>query len=111
MSISAASAVATRPCAYCGKPVPARMNHCPFCREAVPEVKLSPRFSSEGRQQIRRGLLYMLLAGVIYYFAGGYSNFKMPVRLPPPINVYLAPAVFLGGLAMTLYGLFKRMRS
>ena len=111
MSTSAAQAVTTRPCAYCGKPVPAHMNRCPSCREAVPEVRLSPRLSAEGGRQIRRGLLYMLLAGVIYYFAGGYSGFKLPVRLPPPINAYLAPTVFLGGAAMTLYGLFKRLRS
>ena len=53
----------------------------------------------------------MLLAGVIYYFAGGYSGFKIPIQLPPLVNAYLAPVVFLGGAGMTLYGLFKRLRS
>jgi len=43
-------------------------------------VQLSSRpRSTAGRLQIRRGLLYMLLAGVIQYFAGGYSSFTVPV--------------------------------
>ena len=51
----------------------AHLTQCPFCREAVPQVHLSPRRGANGRQQIRRGLLFMLLAALIYYFAGGYG--------------------------------------
>src|SRR5712671_4410816 len=99
-------------CVYCGKYMAARLKQCPFCREAVPQVQLSRRTGPDGRRQIRRGLLYMLLAGVIHYFAGGYS---MPIQLPilvlPLVTDYLSPLLFLGGLGMTLYGFFLRIKS
>jgi hypothetical protein len=101
----------SRPCAYCGKPVPPRMNRCPHCREEVPEVRLSARSGQGGRREIRRGLMYMLLGAVIYYFTGGYSALSLPFTLNPLITTYLAPVVFLGGLGMSFYGLFLRMRS
>src|ERR1700704_710910 len=101
-----------RRCVFCGKSMAARLTQCPFCREAVPQVQLSRRTGPDGRRQIRRGLLYMLLAGVIHYFAGGYS---MPIQLPililPLVTDYLSPLLFLGGLGMTIYGLFLRIKS
>jgi hypothetical protein len=103
--------VATRPCAYCGKPVPSRLHRCPYCREDVPEVRLSARVGKDGRREVRRGLLYMLLAAVIYYFAGGYSALSLPIPLTPWITTYLAPMVFLGGLGMWFYGLYLRIIS
>lgn len=104
-------AVVSRPCAYCGKPVHARLNRCPYCREEVREVRLSARSGKNGRREVRRGLLYMLLGAVIYYFAGGHSALSLPISLNPWVSTYLAPLVFLGGLGMCLYGLFLRMRS
>lgn len=101
-------------CVYCGKHMAAHLKQCPFCREAVPQVQLSRRTGPDGHQQIRRGLLYMLLGGVIYYFAAGYGD---PFRIPLPANVlplvtqYLTPLLILGGLGMTLYGLFLKFRS
>ena len=56
----------------------------------------------------------MLLAGVIHYFAGGYGA---PLQIPLPAAVlqfvtqYLTPLIFLGGLVLTLYGLFLRIKS
>jgi len=111
MTASAAPVVSARPCSFCGKPVPVRMDHCPFCREMVPVVKLSPRIGKDGRREIRRGLLYMLLAGVIYYFAGGYSAMKVPYPFNPALTQYLSPIVFLGGLGMFLYGVYLKLRS
>ena len=111
MSASQGQAAASRPCAYCGKPVPARMNHCPYCREAVPEVRLSARTGKDGRREVRRGLMYMLLGAVVYYFSGGYSALRLPYPLNPLVTTYLAPVVFLGGLGMCLYGIFLRIRS
>src|SRR5579863_361462 len=108
MSASQGQAAASRPCSYCGKPVPSRLNRCPYCREEVPEVRLSSRFGKNGRREIRRGLMYMLLGGVIYYFAGGYSALSLPFKLNPLVIAYLAPVVFLGGLGMSLYGVFLR---
>jgi hypothetical protein len=101
-------------CVYCGKHMAAHLKQCPFCREAVPQVRLSRRTGPDGHQQIRRGLLYMLLAGVVHYFAAGYADpFKIPLPAPvlPLVTQYLTPLVFLGGLGLTLYGLFLKLRS
>jgi hypothetical protein len=88
------------------------LTQCPFCREAVPQVQLTRRAGPNGRQQMRRGLLYMLLAAVIYYFAGGYSApLWRPVEVLPVVTKYLLPLLFLGGLSLALYGLFLRIKS
>ena len=90
----------------------AHLNRCPHCREDVPRVQLASRPpTTAGRLQIRRGLLYMLLAGVIQYFAGGYSSFAVPVGIPPIVTAYLAPVVFLSGLGLLLYGFYLRAKS
>jgi hypothetical protein len=104
-----------RTCVYCGKPFAVHLNRCPFCREAVPEVRLA-RVSGpggpDGRVQIRRGLLYMFLAAVIHYFAAGYSApLQVPVFVLPLVTDYLTPSLFLGGLGLTLYGLFLKFKS
>ena len=57
-------------------------------------------------REIRRGLLYMLLAGVIHYFAGGYSAMDLPFPINPVVTVYLSPMLFLSGLGLIVYGLF-----
>ena len=101
----------SRPCAYCGKQVHARLNRCPYCREEVREVRLSARSGKDGRREIQRGLIYMLLGAVIYYFAGGYSAMSLPFSLTPLVTTYLAPAVFLGGLGLFLYGVVLKIRS
>jgi hypothetical protein len=111
MDPSQGQSVASRPCAYCGKPVPARMNRCPYCREEVTEVRLSSPLRRNGRREIRRGLMYMLLGAVIYYFIGGHSGLSLPLTLNPWVITYLAPVVFLGGLGMSVYGFFLRVRS
>lgn len=111
MSSPSGQAVASRPCAYCGKPVPTRLNRCPYCREEVREVRLSARAGKDGRREVRRGLIYMLLGAVIYYFSGGYSAMSLPLPLSPIVTTYLAPAVFLGGLGLFIYGVVLRIRS
>lgn len=104
-------ALATRPCIYCGKSMLAHLNRCPHCREDIPQVQVSKRVRTGGRLQIRRGLLYMLLAGVIQYFAAGYSSFTVPVAVPPVVTAYLAPVVFISGLGLLFYGLYLRSKS
>jgi hypothetical protein len=90
----------------------AHLTQCPFCREAVPQVQLTRRTGPDGRQQMRRGLLYTLLAVIIYYFGGGYSApLWVPVQVLPIVTNYLLPLLFLGGLGLTLYGLFLRFKS
>jgi hypothetical protein len=87
------------------------LNRCPYCREAVPEVRLTGRSGPDGRREIRRGLIYMLLAAVIHYFAGGYSAMSLPYPLSPIVTNYLSPVVFLGGLGLCLYGVYLRIKS
>jgi hypothetical protein len=87
------------------------MNRCPYCREEVSEVRLSSRSGKDGRREVRRGLIYMLLGAVIHYFAGGYSALSLPYPLSPLVTTYLSPAVFLGGMGMFLYGVYLRIRS
>ena len=112
MSSLGTSTAVARTCVYCGKPFAARLNRCPFCREEVPEVRVSRSGGPDGRTQIRRGLLYMFLAAVIHYFAGGYSSpLQLPVAITPIVTSYLTPLMFLGGLGFTLYGLYRRIKS
>jgi len=103
-----------RQCAFCGKPIAAHMNQCPFCREMqpqMPQVRLSGA-SGRGGQQIRRGLLYMLLAGVIYYFAAGYAKpLEIPIAIQPAVVNYLSPLLFLSGMGLALYGLILKAKS
>jgi hypothetical protein len=104
-------ALATRPCVFCGKSMLAHLNRCPHCREDIPKVQLSARPRIGGRLQVRRGLLYMLLAGVIQYFAAGYSTLTLPIQVHPIVTAYLAPVVFLSGLGLLIYGLYLRAKS
>ena len=92
--------------------MPAHLNRCPACREEVPEVRLSahPIKSTAGRNQMRRGFLYMLLAGVIQFFAAGYSGMTLPISVPPAVSQYLAPVVFMAGLGLLLYGIVRRLK-
>jgi len=101
----------TKSCPFCGKQVSVNLDRCPFCREAIPAVRVGARGSSgDGSANIRRGLLWALLAGVIYYFAGGHSGLKLPVEVPSFVNMYLTPILFLGGAGLSLYGLFQKIR-
>ena len=104
-------AVQTRPCVFCGKSILAHLERCPHCREDVPRVQLSSRPRTGGRLLIRRGLLYMLLAGVIQYFAAGYSSLTLPIPVPPVVATYLAPFVFLSGVGLLIFGLYQRAKS
>ncbi len=102
----------TRQCVFCGKHFAAHLNQCPFCREMVPQVRLSSTSGSDGGRQIRRGLLYMLLAAVIHYFAAGYAApLQLPLPIMPILTQYLSPLLFLGGLGLTFYGLILRAKS
>jgi hypothetical protein len=107
-SSSQGESLETKRCPFCGTSVPVRLQQCPSCREMIPEVRVSQRSNPDAGRRIRRGLLYMLLAGVIFYFLGGHSPFTLPVQIPDVVTRYLAPLLFLGGLILTIYGLLKR---
>jgi len=112
MTVALQNQLATRPCVFCGKQMLSALSRCPHCREEIPKVQLAARPKrTGGRHQIRRGLLYMLLAGVIQYFASGASGFTIPVQIPPLVSSYLAPAVFVSGLGLLVYGFILRSKS
>jgi hypothetical protein len=71
---------------------------------------LSRLKASDGGREIRRGLLYMLLGLVIYYFAHGYSAMQLPYPVNAIATVYLSPVLFFGGLGLSLYGVYLRLR-
>lgn len=99
-----------RECAYCGKPVSNDATRCPHCREVLPQVRVSSPAISRGgeRNQIRRGLLYMLLAVAVHFVLDRSSSLNLPFAVPP-ITLYLTPVMFLGGLGLALYGFMNRV--
>ncbi|HLZ12828.1 MAG TPA: hypothetical protein VKP58_09590 [Candidatus Acidoferrum sp.] len=105
----------TRSCPFCGKPVGVTQTRCPYCRESIPAAAVAPRVNRvqtfAGRNYMRRGFLYALLAGIIYFFAAGYSGMTLPVAVPPFVNQILTPLLFLAGLGMILYGAFLYLRA
>jgi hypothetical protein len=107
--------MATRECPFCGKTVYDRLTQCPYCRESLPVIPRARSGSGGdgGGTQIRRGLLCVLLAALIGYFAGGYSPSPMnlPIPIPPIVYKYLSPMLFLSGLGLTLHGYYLNFRS
>ena len=101
--------MASRQCPFCGKIVPEQATQCPFCSEAlmaVPVIATSHR--EQGRRYMRRGLLYMLMAAVIHYYAGGYSPATFPFTVIPEVTQYLIPFLFLCGLGLLAFGVYRR---
>ena len=101
----------TRQCPYCGKLLAKHLADCPHCHEVIPQIRVTVARRSEGQRKIRQGLLYMLLAAVIHYFAGGYSALHLPYPIQPVVTVYLAPLLFLGGFGLSLYGFHLHCRA
>lgn len=104
------ASIGVRRCPYCGKPIKQNLDRCPLCREAIPEIHLS-RPLRRGGGEIRRGLLGMLLALVVYYFASGSSGMDIPFIVQPVVTVYFAPILFLASLSLSLFGVFKTIQS
>ena len=100
-----------RQCTYCGKSIRRQLKQCPYCREAVAEARVTPSQRAGRPGEIRVGLLCMLMAAVMQYFAGGYSPMELPVQVISPVTAYLVPLLFLSGLGLTLYGFFLRVRA
>ncbi len=103
--------MATRQCPFCGMLVSDYLPQCPFCREALTQVRLANRTPIGGHGEIRQGLLYMLLAGIIHYFAGGYSAMSLPLSINPAVAEYLSPLVFSFGLGLSLHGSYVHRKA
>jgi len=69
------------------------------------------RHAEQGVRYIRRGLLYMLMASVIHYYVGGYSPEQFPLTVIPEVTQYLVPVLFLGGLGLLGFGVYRRFVS
>jgi hypothetical protein len=105
--------VADCQCPYCGKTVSDHFFQCPYCREDLsprPEVRRRTAAGGlAGARHIRRGLLYMLLAAVCYYlFSGQHPVLTPPFAVEPWLTDYAIPGLFLGGLALAVYGVVRR---
>jgi hypothetical protein len=98
-------------CPFCGQIVDQDAISCYHCRETLPG-RGGARFGNPaaGHHEIRRGLLYAFLAGVVHYFASGLSGYELPVQVPPAIPEYLTRFLFLGGAGLFLYGLILKVR-
>jgi hypothetical protein len=103
-SSSQTQGITKRQCAYCGRFSPSHFTRCPDCREMLPEIAVAHRPQAKKGNKIRQGLLYMLLAAVIQYFAGGYSAMNLPFQINPLVSPYLAPLLFISGLGLAVYG-------
>lgn len=57
----------------------------------------------EKHGEARRGLLYALMASVLYFFLGGYSAWSVYFEVSPFVQNILAPGIFLSGIALAVY--------
>jgi hypothetical protein len=101
-----------RECPFCGKRILGHAAQCAYCRETLPPTPRVNRESpNDGGGDIRRGLLFMLLAALLGYFAGGYSSLKLPILAMPLLNIYLAPLLFLSGCGLAGRGFYLKHRA
>jgi hypothetical protein len=87
------------------------MTQCPYCREAlgaVPQVRGDRVRQADGGWKIRQGLLCILLAAVVHYFAGGYSAMQLPLAIQPMVTTYLSPLLLLSGAGLAIFGFYLK---
>ena len=101
-----------RQCSYCGAFNPDTAELCSNCREPLVEVPhVHSGISVQGMAQIRRGVIYILMAAGLHYVAAGHTGLQMPMVLGPVVNTYVIPLLFLCGAGLVLLGLFRRVAS
>jgi len=103
--------MATRQCPYCGKSVSTQWTECPHCHAAIPRIDVVEHEDTTSGSEVRKGLLYVLLATVIHYFAAGYSALQLPFPIQPLVSLVLSPLLFLGGLGLALHGFLVSRKS
>lgn len=104
--------MASRQCPFCGHLIPENAETCFKCREAIPldHAGGRRRNPAAGYYEIRRGLLSMLLAAVIYYFASGTSGYEFAIPFPSILAQVLLPLLFLCGAGLFFYGVVLKVR-
>ena len=101
----------SRQCPFCGSLVTADAVSCYHCRETLPEqVHQRFRDPAAGFHEIRRGALYMVLAGVMHYALMQIASMELPVEIPSAVGDYLTAFLFLGGLGLFLFGWILKLR-
>lgn len=73
----------------------------------MPAVRAAGQSHAGKHGEVRRGLLYMLLGAVIYYFTGGFGALSLPFTINPLVATYLAPLIFLNGLGFAAYEFYR----
>jgi hypothetical protein len=101
----------TRQCPYCGMSVAAVRTECPHCHAVLPEIQVTQRRNMHADTEIRKGLLYVLMAALINYFAGGYSAMQSPLPIEPIVTTCLSPLIFLGGIGLALHGYYLQRKT
>lgn len=101
----------SRQCPFCGSLVTADALACYHCRETLPQqTEGRIRNPAAGYSEIRRGVLYMVLAGVLHYVLQYLAAENLPFELPSLLTEYLTPFLFLGGAGLFLYGWILKLR-
>lgn len=103
-----------RQCPFCGKFTLEQVTQCPFCRESLTSVPQVTGFDvgHEGaNKQIRRGLIYMVLAAAAHYFLAGYSPVQFPLTVIPQVTELMIPFLFLAGVGLVILGIYRRFTS
>lgn len=102
-------------CVHCGKSISDELLLCPYCREDVGHHAVLHRqrrlgAAELGARWIRRGLLFMLLAGVSYTLLGGHSPIPLtiPFAVAPWVTEYALPFLFVAGLGLVVFGFLRR---
>ena len=105
--------MSTRQCPHCGKIIDSQLQQCPHCREAVgPQVDIRRSREKKGGPEIRKGLLWILVASVLHYYLHGHDPFvQIPLEIHPYVVEYFIPLLFLAGTGLVLMGIYKRITS
>jgi hypothetical protein len=83
-------------CTHCGAKL----------RQYVAEPAQRSHEAVDAQALIRRGLLWMLLAGSVYYFVAGPSPWELPFSVHPMLEGWVLPLLFLAGFGQMGYGVY-----
>jgi len=102
--------MAVRQCSYCGKPIPVEVLQCTHCGAKLRPYVADPVYDThrpiDAPGLVRRGLLWMLLAGAAFFFAAGHSPWELPFQFHPMLADWVLPLLFLAGFGQMVYGLY-----
>ncbi|HEX9760416.1 MAG TPA: hypothetical protein VGA40_05835 [Candidatus Acidoferrales bacterium] len=102
--------MARKQCTFCGEFALETAAMCPRCREAFPAVTMQGSLDPvQGKREIRRGILYVVLSGVVHYFTAGYSGMQLPLSIIiPAVDDFLLPFLALCGMGLIVLGFYRR---